>query len=53
VAFDTSYWTVINHFVIWGSLVMFFLAECVYNYLFGGSYVGSLAMVRTVVYPRR
>ncbi|XP_050059932.1 phospholipid-transporting ATPase ID isoform X1 [Aphis gossypii] len=44
VAFDTSYWTVINHIVIWGSLTLFFVAEWVYNYLIGGAYVGSLAM---------
>ncbi|XP_060873130.1 phospholipid-transporting ATPase ID isoform X1 [Metopolophium dirhodum] len=44
VAFDTSYWTVINHIVIWGSLALFFVAEWIYNYLIGGIYVGSLAM---------
>ncbi|XP_050535575.1 phospholipid-transporting ATPase ID isoform X2 [Daktulosphaira vitifoliae] len=44
VAFDTSYWTIINHIVIWGSLVMFFIAEYAYNYIFGGYYVGSLTM---------
>nr|pir protein H06H21.10 [imported] - Caenorhabditis elegans [Caenorhabditis elegans] len=25
IAFDTSYWTAISHFVIWGSLVLYFL----------------------------
>ncbi|XP_026804746.1 phospholipid-transporting ATPase ID isoform X3 [Rhopalosiphum maidis] len=44
VAFDTSYWTIINHIVIWGSLTLFFVAEWIYNYLIGGAYVGSLAM---------
>ncbi|XP_050428508.1 phospholipid-transporting ATPase ID [Adelges cooleyi] len=44
VAFDTSYWTVINHVVIWGSLALFFIAEYMYNYIFNGYYVGSLTM---------
>ncbi|VVC36361.1 Hypothetical protein CINCED_3A000306 [Cinara cedri] len=44
VAFDTSYWTTINHIVIWGSLLLFFVAEWIYNYLIGGNYVGSLMM---------
>lgn len=45
VALDTSYWTIINHIVIWGSLVMYFVAEWVYNYLIGNNYAGSLTMV--------
>nr|XP_036221237.1 phospholipid-transporting ATPase ID isoform X7 [Bactrocera oleae] len=40
----TSYWTIFNHITIWGSLVCFFVLDYFYNYVFGGPYVGSLAM---------
>lgn len=42
VALDTSYWTVFNHITIWGSLGWYFMLDYFYNYIIGGSYVGSL-----------
>ncbi|XP_014251342.1 phospholipid-transporting ATPase ID [Cimex lectularius] len=42
VALDTSYWTVFNHITIWGSLAWYFILDYFYNYVIGGSYVGSL-----------
>ncbi|CAI5448572.1 unnamed protein product [Caenorhabditis angaria] len=34
IAFDTYYWTAINHFVIWGSLVLyFFVVFLIYEWL--------------------
>lgn len=39
---DTSYWTVFNHIMIWGSLLWYFFLDYFYNYIFGGPYVGSL-----------
>lgn len=42
VALDTSYWTVFNHITIWGSLAWYFMLDYFYNYIIGGSYVGSL-----------
>ncbi|XP_012160650.1 probable phospholipid-transporting ATPase IM isoform X3 [Ceratitis capitata] len=44
IALYTSYWTIFNHITIWGSLVCFFVLDYFYNYVFGGPYVGSLAM---------
>ncbi|KAL3278639.1 hypothetical protein HHI36_016178 [Cryptolaemus montrouzieri] len=42
IALDTSYWTVVNHTMIWGSLTFFFVMDNFYNYVIGGPYVGSL-----------
>lgn len=42
VALDTAYWTVFNHVTIWGSLVFYFGLQYFYNFVIGGSYVGSL-----------
>ncbi|KAJ8933400.1 hypothetical protein NQ314_014040 [Rhamnusium bicolor] len=42
IALDTSYWTVFNHIMIWGSLAFYFIADNFYNYVIGGVYVGSL-----------
>uniref|UniRef100_A0A146MAI4 Phospholipid-transporting ATPase n=1 Tax=Lygus hesperus TaxID=30085 RepID=A0A146MAI4_LYGHE len=44
VCLDTSYWTPFNHITIWGSLASYFILDLAYNYLIGGSYVGSLTM---------
>ncbi|XP_011191048.2 phospholipid-transporting ATPase ID isoform X4 [Zeugodacus cucurbitae] len=44
IALYTSYWTIFNHITVWGSLVCFFVLDYFYNYVFGGPYVGSLAM---------
>ncbi|XP_016845429.1 probable phospholipid-transporting ATPase IM isoform X4 [Nasonia vitripennis] len=44
IALDTSYWTIINHFMVWGSLVWYFILDYFYNFVIGGSYVGSLTM---------
>ncbi|XP_036318105.1 phospholipid-transporting ATPase ID isoform X3 [Rhagoletis pomonella] len=44
IALYTSYWTIFNHITIWGSLICFFVLDYFYNYVFGGPYVGSLAM---------
>lgn len=46
IALDTSYWTIFNHIMIWGSLVCYFIMDYFYNYVIGGSYVGSLPMVK-------
>jgi hypothetical protein len=35
----------VNHVTIWGSLAVYFILQFGYNYLFGGTYVGSLTMV--------
>lgn len=42
IALDTSYWTIFNHITIWGSVFFYFGMDFVYNYYFGGPYVGSL-----------
>ncbi|XP_058452757.1 phospholipid-transporting ATPase ID isoform X3 [Malaya genurostris] len=42
IALDTSYWTVVNHVMIWGSLLWYFFLDYFYNYVIGGPYVGSL-----------
>ncbi|KAL1117506.1 hypothetical protein AAG570_003825, partial [Ranatra chinensis] len=44
VALDTSYWTIFNHITIWGSLAWYFVLDYFYNYIIGGSYVGSLTI---------
>ncbi|XP_058803142.1 phospholipid-transporting ATPase ID isoform X4 [Phymastichus coffea] len=44
IALDTSYWTVVNHFMVWGSLLWYFVMDYFYNFVIGGSYVGSLTM---------
>lgn len=43
IALDTSYWTVFNHVMVWGSLLWYFILQYFYNYVIGGSYVGSLS----------
>nr|CAD7407113.1 unnamed protein product [Timema poppensis] len=48
IALDTSYWTVFNHFMVWGSVVWYFVLQYSYNYIIGGRYVGSLSMVSMV-----
>jgi phospholipid-translocating ATPase len=45
IALDTAYWTVFNHIMIWGSLVVYFALQFAYNYLFNGSYIGTLSKV--------
>lgn len=47
IALDTSYWTVFNHVMIWGSLLTYFVLDSFYNYIFGGPYVGALAKAIT------
>ncbi|XP_034131765.1 phospholipid-transporting ATPase FetA isoform X8 [Drosophila guanche] len=42
ISLYTSYWTVVNHITIWGSLVWYFVLDYFYNYVIGGPYVGSL-----------
>uniref|UniRef100_A0A182Q512 Phospholipid-transporting ATPase n=1 Tax=Anopheles farauti TaxID=69004 RepID=A0A182Q512_9DIPT len=42
IALDTSYWTVFNHIMIWGSLLWYFVLDYFYNYVIRGPYVGSL-----------
>lgn len=44
IALDTSYWTIINHLTIWGSVVAFFAMDYAYNYYLGGPYVGALTI---------
>ncbi|KMQ94451.1 putative phospholipid-transporting atpase id [Lasius niger] len=44
IALDTSYWTVFNHIMVWGSLIWYFVLDYFYNFVIGGSYVGSLTM---------
>ncbi|KAJ8673481.1 hypothetical protein QAD02_004743, partial [Eretmocerus hayati] len=44
IALDTSYWTIINHIMVWGSLIWYFIMDYFYNFVIGGSYVGSLTM---------
>lgn len=51
IALDTSYWTVFNHIMVWGSLIWYFILDYFYNFVIGGSYVGSLTMVRIVANP--
>lgn len=46
IALDTSYWTIFNHIMVWGSLIWYFILDYFYNFVIGGSYVGSLTMVR-------
>ncbi|XP_026835579.1 phospholipid-transporting ATPase ID isoform X3 [Drosophila erecta] len=43
ISLYTSYWTVVNHVTIWGSLVWYFVLDYFYNYVIGGPYVGSLS----------
>lgn len=47
IALDTTYWTVFNHIMIWGSLVSYFVLDYFYNYVIGGPYVGSLTVALT------
>ncbi|RVE54299.1 hypothetical protein evm_001126 [Chilo suppressalis] len=47
IALDTTYWTVFNHITIWGSLVSYFVLDYFYNYVIGGTYVGSLTVALT------
>ncbi|KAH8288513.1 hypothetical protein KR054_004161 [Drosophila jambulina] len=42
ISLYTSYWTVVNHITIWGSLIWYFVLDYFYNYVIGGPYVGSL-----------
>ncbi|XP_017041128.1 phospholipid-transporting ATPase ID isoform X5 [Drosophila ficusphila] len=42
ISLYTSYWTVVNHVTIWGSLIWYFVLDYFYNYVIGGPYVGSL-----------
>ncbi|XP_033244405.1 phospholipid-transporting ATPase ID isoform X7 [Drosophila miranda] len=42
ISLYTSYWTIVNHITIWGSLVWYFVLDYFYNYVIGGPYVGSL-----------
>lgn len=51
IALDTSYWTVFNHIMVWGSLIWYFILDYFYNFVIGGSYVGSLTMVRITINP--
>ncbi|XP_044589030.1 phospholipid-transporting ATPase ID isoform X2 [Cotesia glomerata] len=44
IALDTSYWTIVNHFMVWGSVIWYFILDYFYNFIIGGSYVGSLTM---------
>lgn len=46
IALDTSYWTIVNHIMVWGSLIWYFILDYFYNFVIGGSYAGSLTMVR-------
>ena len=48
ISLDTSYWTILNHFTIWGSLAFYIILQYFYNYVIGGSYVGSLAKVSNI-----
>lgn len=45
VMIDTTYWTMFNHIVIWGSLVVYFVTTWMYNKLIGGEYTGALTNV--------
>ncbi|XP_063830250.1 probable phospholipid-transporting ATPase IM [Ostrinia nubilalis] len=47
IALDTTYWTVFNHITIWGSLVSYLVLDYFYNYVIGGTYVGSLTVALT------
>ncbi|KAK0157633.1 hypothetical protein PV328_011346 [Microctonus aethiopoides] len=44
IALDTSYWTIVNHIMVWGSVLWYFILDYFYNFIIGGSYVGSLTM---------
>ncbi|XP_015596375.1 phospholipid-transporting ATPase ID isoform X2 [Cephus cinctus] len=44
IALDTSYWTIFNHIMVWGSLIWYFILDYFYNFVIGGSYAGSLTM---------
>ena len=46
IALDTAYWTVFNHIMIWGSLLVYFVLQFSYNYLLNGEYIGTLDKVR-------
>lgn len=48
IALDTSYWTVFNHIMVWGSLICYFILDYSYNFIVRGSYAGSLTMVGIV-----
>ena len=46
IALDTSYWTVFNHIVIWGSVALYFALTLFLNSNFLGSkYLGCLRMM--------
>ena len=45
IALDTAYWTVFNHIMIWGSLLVYFVLQFSYNYLLNGEYIGTLDKV--------
>ncbi|KAL4710938.1 hypothetical protein ACJJTC_017903 [Scirpophaga incertulas] len=47
IALDTTYWTAFNHITIWGSLISYFVLDYFYNYVIGGTYVGSLTVALT------
>jgi len=49
IALDTSYWTIVNHIMVWGSLIWYFILDYFYNFAIGGSYVGSLTMVSVII----
>lgn len=34
--------------MVWGSLIWYFILDYFYNFVVGGSYVGSLTMVRII-----
>ena len=53
VALDTNYWTAFNHVTIWGSIAVYFILQFSYNYIFNGSYIGSLQMVRVKILVTR
>ncbi|XP_055326989.1 phospholipid-transporting ATPase ID isoform X5 [Sitodiplosis mosellana] len=42
IALDTTYWTIVNHITIWGSVVAYFVMDYAYNYYLDGPYVGAL-----------
>ncbi|XP_031638673.1 probable phospholipid-transporting ATPase IM isoform X1 [Contarinia nasturtii] len=42
IALDTTYWTIVNHITIWGSVIAYFVMDYLYNYYLNGPYVGAL-----------
>lgn len=44
IVLDTQYWTIVNHIVIWGSVVIYFACDYIYNYFLGGPYAGALTL---------